>query len=188
VCFLMAVDAVASAMFVIYRGLHLPPVVAPCAPVSVSAVVSFVDRTTKVVRGLYCLFLAAGLAVFLALSAGAWSADGRSSVSSHHTVGDLIGFPFLGISGVADRQLGLDYAAVQEVLYGQISGLPLQGEKGMSRRRSGRRAAGSRPSAALAVALSYSLVCGAHDQGPTSDKIASDALAREIVVLAEVGA
>ncbi len=52
----------------------------------------------------------------------------------HYVIDDLIGFAFLRIIGLADRELGLDSCPAQGRLHSLITSLVLQGENDASRR------------------------------------------------------
>jgi hypothetical protein len=72
-------------------------------------------------RGL-SLSLLAFFAHFPAVGAGARGGCGKASRLAHDGVGDLVGFSFFGVVGIADGELGLDIAGAQELLHGLIPG------------------------------------------------------------------
>jgi hypothetical protein len=50
-------------------------------------------------------------------------------VGAHDGLGDIVGFAFCGVVGVADGELGLDQAGAQEVLDGLVASVVLELKK-----------------------------------------------------------
>jgi hypothetical protein len=83
------------------------------------------------------LFQLAFFAHFRAFGAGAGSASGFA----HDGAGDVVGFAFFGVVGIADGELSLKETGAKKLLHGLVAGELLQLEGARKRRSGGRSGA-----------------------------------------------
>lgn len=89
---------------------------------------------------------------------GAFALQSRPSSRGGDLLGDLIGFEFVGVAGLADAQLGLDGTGLEKVDYRLVAQGALKAEKGIERRQKGLETTGLRYGAGLLLGLWLNLL------------------------------
>ena len=93
-----------------------------------------------------------------AARAGTFALQSRPSSRGGDLVSDAVGFEFVGVAGLADAQLGLDSARLEEADYRLVAQCALKAEKRIEGRLKGLEAGGLRSGAGLLLGLRLNLL------------------------------